>query len=83
MGRSPLQGDEIAKEASQLSAVNRASYRAQNNVAAVGSETPAVFDPLPGNLNFAGSPFFARQLKFVSVMDGCGRIRLGAFTIQD
>lgn len=52
------------------------------NRAAIGKGSPPVLDPLAGIPNIPQSAFFARDLKFLSVMDSCGRIKLGAFTIE-
>ena len=68
---------ELLKEATQLSAKSMAAAQAK---AAVGIGNPLVFDPLAG---FPTSPYFDRKLKFTSAIDGTGRIRLAAFTIQD
>ena len=46
----------------------------------VGGGNPPVLDPLAG---FPNSPFFRRNLKFIQVQDGIGRIRLAAFTIGE
>lgn len=49
-------------------------------VGKIGVGSPPVPDPLAGIPN---DPFFDRKLRFTQVMDSKGRIRLGAFTIQE
>lgn len=70
--------NEIKREATQLSATKDVSQRAPVS-AAIGMGNRLVNDPLAGIPN---SPFFNRELRFFSGMDGKGRVRLCAFTIN-
>lgn len=62
-----------------MSAINR-NVPQRVALAAIGGGNPPVLDPLAG---FPNSPFFRRNLKFIQVQDGIGRIRLAAFTIGE
>jgi hypothetical protein len=57
-----------------LSAVSRI-----HSLAAVGEGNPPVPDPLAG---IPFSPFFMRDLRFVTAVDKKGRMRLAALTIH-